>query len=153
MSDDLKVVSRNGASYVVGSTAISPKGEAGWNVNETNFRPYVLPGEDYKEKPNKIETPEFVIAAGKSPPGFSQLVTSNHWWSPALLQHHSGGTDTGWIIDQNNGPRRSMPMVTEPFRIDFVDMTTNYGQELRPIGLRLWNQSDMYVFTDEKEKV
>src|SRR5258708_22309878 len=59
----------------------------------------------------------------------------------------------GWKIDQNNGHRRTMPMVTEPFRIDFVDMTTNYGQELRPIGLRLWNQSDMYVFTDEKEKV
>src|SRR5258708_34362864 len=92
MSDDLKVVSQNGASYVVGSTAIAPKGEAGWNVNETNFRPYVLPGEDYKEKPNKIETPEFVIAPGKKPPGCFPLTTPPHLWEPALLPPPIGVT-------------------------------------------------------------
>jgi hypothetical protein len=149
MSDNPKVVSVNGTSYVAGSTAIIPsKGTPGWDAKVSNFRPYVLPGQDYVEKTNKIETPEFVIARGTPPAGWNPPVTSNKWWSPALLQHQGRPDENGWVIDGNNPPRRSQPMVSEPFRLDFVDMTSQaYPQALWPIGVRVWNQSDMYVYT------
>src|SRR5215813_376574 len=162
MSKNPTVVSVNGISYVGGSTAIAPsKGTAGWDAAKSNFRPYVLPGQDYVEKDDKIETPQFVIARGTPPAGWNPPVTSNKWWSPALLQHASRASENGWVIDgsdadKNPKPRRSQPMVSEPFRLDFVDMTTNlppqnYTKDLAPVGVRLWNQSDMYVYTgDEK---
>jgi hypothetical protein len=158
MSDTLKVVNVKGTSYVSGRTVISPTGKAGGNTTTTNFQPYVLPGQDFEPKDDKIETPEFIIAARD---GFSQPVTSNKWWSPALLQHASHRPrEDGWVLDADIRSRRSRPMVNEPFRIDFVDMTNpdwpakGYPPELLPIGLRFWNQSDMYVFTgDDKGDV
>lgn len=149
MSDNLKVVSVKGTSYVKGSTAITPKGTAGWDVHKSNFLPYVLPGQDYIDQPdNKIVTPEFVIAKG---PAFNDQITSNKWWSPALLQHYSYLPKvSGWVIDRDKAERRSQPMTNEPLRIDFVDMTkgTNtFPDELMPVGVRLWNQNEMYTYT------
>ncbi|TAJ28025.1 MAG: hypothetical protein EPO67_16785, partial [Reyranella sp.] len=145
MSDTLKVVSVKGTSYVQGSTKITPVGTPGWDSLTSNFRPYVLPGEDYVEGSNKIVTPEFDIARG---PGFKDPVTSNKWWSPALLQKKTTPERPGWIIDGEGSTRRSQPMTSEPFRIDFVDMTNPaYPPELLPMGVRLWNQNAMYVYT------
>ncbi len=149
MADNLKAVSVKGTTYARGSTAIKPKGTPGWNVQNSNFRPYVLPGERYLDNPeNKIVTPEFVIAKG---PNFQDPIISNKWWSPALLQHATAPPKVkGWIIDGALQTRRSQPMTNEPFRLDFVDMTTgveNFPPELVPIGVRLWNQSEMYTYT------
>src|SRR5262245_57022593 len=148
MGDDLKVVVSQGTSYVSGSSVITPVGNGKPGVkipgepDDKNYRPYILPGQDINDKTGAVTPNEFVVAWGKQP----KMVTSNKWWSGALLQHA-----TIWVFEKGTFTQRSRPMVNEPFRIDFVDMEGGgYPEELRQRGVRVWNQNEMYVFAGDQ---
>jgi hypothetical protein len=144
MGDDLKVVFSRGTSYVSGSSVITPggNGKPGVDPKENpNYRPYIVPGQDINDATGEVTPKEFVIAWGREP----KIVTSSKWWSGALLQHPQN-----WVIDKGKKEQRSRRMINEPFYIDFVDMEDGYPEKLRQRGVRLWNQSDMYVFAGDQ---
>jgi hypothetical protein len=144
MGDDLKAIFANGTSYVSGISVIAPggNGKPGVKSNESNYRPYILPGQDINDETGAVTPTEFVVAWGRQP----KIVTSNKWWSGALLQHA-----TAWIFEKGTHTQPSRPMINEPFRIDFVDMEGGgYPEELRQRGVRVWNQNEMYVFAGDQ---
>jgi hypothetical protein len=152
MSDNPEINYDDGVWFVDGKARISPGGEAGVLSEKSNYRPYNLPGEVINEKDGSISSDEFVIAWGGQA---KQPVTSNKWWSPALLQKRSKFSDVGqWIEDKGQESQRSRPMINEPFCMNFVDMAPDpnkisFPKPLWQHGLRLWNQSAMYVFADQ----
>jgi hypothetical protein len=148
MSDNPNLKYDDGVWLVEGEARISPGGKAGVETKDSNYRPYNLPGEEIDDEDGSIVSDEFVIAWREQPA--KQPVTSNKWWSPALLQKRSKNPDVGQWIEAKGGPsQRSRPMFNEPFCMNFVDMAAGYPEDLRKHGLRLWNQSDMYVFADQ----
>jgi hypothetical protein len=150
---DVKVRYQNGVAIVEGRDKISPKGTPGFDPFKHNFWPYTLPGEDCPPPASEPLTAKFTIAKG---PGFKRPVTSNKWWSAALLQHEGQRTpdgkagEQGWVRD-NNGEISSTRMVNEPLALSFVDFDGPYADLLCPRGLRLWNQSGISSFTGNKE--
>ena len=147
MSDNPEIKYDDGVWFVDGEARISPGGKAGVLSGNSNYRPYNLPGEVINEKDGSISSDEFVIAWGGQA---KQPVTSNKWWSPALLQKRSKSPNDGWILSGGEESQRSRPMINEPFCMNFVDMDkSNFPKPLWQHGLRLWNQSAMYVFADQ----
>jgi hypothetical protein len=148
MSDNPNLKYDDGVWFVEGEARISPGGKPGVNAGSSEYRPYNLPGEEINDGDGSIVSDEFVIAWGGQA---KQPVTSNKWWSPALLQKRSKLPKVGqWIEAKGEASQRSRPMFNEPFCMNFVDMAGGgYPEDLWQHGLRLWNQSDMYVFADQ----
>src|SRR5262245_35895566 len=143
MSSQNEVKYSKGVSYYSASSVITPSnGVSGVKPDTTNFRPYILPGQAVDGDSGKVIKEKFVIATGPKRP----IVTSNKWWSPAMLQN------SYWIQTKVDVTHCSKPMVNEPFRVDFIDTPPNvtYPIELIPVGMRLWNQSEMYVFAGDR---
>lgn len=142
-------------TWVRGDKAIVPKkGNEGFDVVNSNFKPYRLPGQN--EDPIRIDP----NAPPENIPGepFSirymtrnQPIQSSDWWTSIGLQQE------GWVAGrglEQNDVAHSIPFYSEPFQFQFVDFGTNlFPSPIKPPhGLRIWNQNGISVSTDGKDE-